>query len=50
MEISGKAFIVAHVLNVFGARKLTALYGKDGEVVDRVDFSVQRLGCADDAT
>lgn len=38
------------VVKVFPTRKLTALDGKDGEVVDRVCFSVQRFGCADDPT
>lgn len=28
---------------------LTSLDGQDGEVVNRVDLSIQRLGCADDA-
>lgn len=30
--------------------KLTALNCKDGEVMNRVGLSVQRLGCADDPT
>lgn len=30
--------------------ELTALHGEDGEVVDRVGLSVQRLGRADDPT
>lgn len=35
---------------VCAARKLTALDGEDGEVMNRVGLSVERLSCADDPT
>lgn len=38
------------VADLQGVRKLTALDGKDGEVMNRVGLSVERLSCADDPT